>query len=194
MRIGRTGSMSRIVSVDRRPDLDAWSIGPSSDQDVVIRSVRDNIRGLGSSKYYEIVHEGLADGMPAYVDRVFQWMGLGPSGLPEFLRGADYIMTFNDDKRTKDLQITVELGPQATLYIFQDDRLTIPTWLAERFTDTGVDVGLDVTPAPNWDPKTPLYPYSVWKRDLEPGESISIGPNGTGATQSMYGIAAVRRP
>jgi hypothetical protein len=194
MRIGRTGRISRIVSVERRPDLDAWSIGPSTDQDVVIRSVRDNIRELGSSKYYSLVHRGLADGSPAYVDRLFQWRGLASGGLPEFLRGADYIMTFNDDKRTKDLQITVELGPPASLYVFYDNRQAIQPWLAEQFSDTGVDIGLDVTAAPNWDSKTPPYPFSIWKRDMARGESISLGANEIGATLSMYGIAALRRP
>jgi hypothetical protein len=194
MRIGRTGRVSRIVSVERHPDADLWSIEPSADQDVVIRSVRDNTRGLGSSKYYGLVHGGLADGEPAYVDRLFQWKGLGPGGLPDFLRGADYIMTFNDDKRTKDLQITVELGPAATLYVFYDDRQAIQPWLAEQFTDTGVDIGLDVTAAPTWDPKTPPYHFSIWKRDVKPGESIDLGANEIGATLSMYGIAAVGRP
>jgi hypothetical protein len=196
MRIGRTGHMSRIVAVERGSDLDEWSIGPSTnqDQDVVIRSIRDNLRDLGSSKYYEVVHGGLADGAASYVDRLFQWRGLGPGGLPDFLRGADYIMTFNDDKRTADLQITVELGPAATLYIFYDDRQATPPWLVQQFTDTGVNIGLDVTADPGWDPKTPPYPYSVWKRDLEPGASISLGANEIGAARSMYGIAAAHRP
>jgi hypothetical protein len=194
LRIGRTGRVSRIVSVQRGADLDAWSLEPSFDEDVVIRSVRDNIRDMGSSKYYGLVHGGLADGTPAYVDRLFHWKGLGPGGLPEFLRGADYIMTFNDDKRSRDLQITLEMGPAATLYIFYDDRQPIQPWLAGRFTDTGVDIGLDVTPAPTWDAKTPPYHFSVWKRDLKAGESISCGPNEIGVTRSMYGIAAARRP
>jgi hypothetical protein len=194
VRIGRTGRMSRIVSVERGSDVDAWSFEPSTDQDVVIRSVSDNIRGLGSSKYYELVHHGLADGSPSYVDRLFQWKGLGPAGLPEFLQGADYIMTFNDDKRTKDLQITVELETTATLYVLYDDRQAIPQWLAQRFTDTGINIGLDVTPSPGWDPKTPPYPFSIWKRDLEQGEAISLGANEIGAARAMYGIAASRRP
>jgi hypothetical protein len=194
MRIGRTGRMSRIVAVERGSDVDAWSIGPSTDQDVVIRSIRDNLRDLGSPKYYEVVHRGLADGTASYVDRLFQWRGLGPGGLPDFLRGADYIKTFNDDKRTTDLQITVELGPAATLYIFYDDRQATPPWLLQQFTDTGVNIGLDVTADPGWDPKTAPYPFSVWKRDLEPGESISLGANEIGAARSMYGIAAARRP
>lgn len=52
MRVGNAGLLSRIISVERRPGADEWATGPSSDQGAVIRSVRDNIRGLGSSKYY----------------------------------------------------------------------------------------------------------------------------------------------
>jgi hypothetical protein len=194
MRVGRTGRMSRIVSVERLADADAWSIGPTADRDVVIRSVRDNIRGLGSSKYYEIVHRGLIDGKPAYVDRVYQWKGLGPDGLPGFLGGADYIMPFNDDKRAKDLQVTVDLGPAATLYIFFDDRQAIPPWLSGRFTDTGMNIGLDVMATPNPDAPTELFSFSVWKRDLEPGATISLGAIDVGNFTAMYGIAAVPRP
>ena len=125
------------------PGDDGWSTGPSSDRDAVIRSVRDNIRGLESSKYYQIVHRGLDDDAPAYVDRPHEWNGLDPSGLPGFLRGADYVMPFNDDKWTTDLEITVELARAATLYVFLDDREKPPAWLTERFTDTGVNIGLD---------------------------------------------------
>jgi hypothetical protein len=103
LRIGPAGSPSRIVAVERRPGDDAWSTGPAADGEAVIRSVRDDIRGPECSKYYQIVRRGLADDMPAYVDRLHQWNGLDAGGLPGFLRGADYIMPFNDDKRLKDL-------------------------------------------------------------------------------------------
>lgn len=194
MRIARTGRLSRIVSVNRLPEVDTWSIGPSPARNGLIRSVHDNIRGMASSKYYEIVHRGLADGRPAFVDRLFQWKGVGPEGLPEFLRDADYIMTFNDDKRAKGLQITVDLGPAASLYIFYDDRQSTPPWLTEQFTDTGIDVGLDVTAAPNWDPTTPLFPFSVWKLDRDEARAVSLGAlNELSDAKAMYGIAATRR-
>ena len=58
--------MSRIISVERRPGDDGWSTAPSADGDSVIRSVRDNIRGLDSSKYYQVVHRGLQEDSPAW--------------------------------------------------------------------------------------------------------------------------------
>ena len=202
MRVGRSGILSRIFAVERRPGFDAWMIGPSTDRDAVIRSVTDNIRGLESSKYYQVARRGLDDDAPAYVDRFHEWNGLAPSGLPAFLRGADYVMPFNDDKHMKGLQVNVEVARAATLYVFFDDRLPPPAWLSERFTDTGVDIGMDETgegpngtrlgrgPAESID-----HVFSVWSHELGPGESISLGAieMETGL-KSMYGIAAVARP
>ena len=85
--VGQTGHLSRIIAVKHNPGKQDWSTGPSSGQDSVIRSVRDNIRDLGSSKYYEIVPGGLDDDQRAYVDRPHEWNGLDPNGLPDFLRG-----------------------------------------------------------------------------------------------------------
>jgi FecR protein len=203
MRVDRAGSLSRIVAVERGPDDDDWSIGPSTDRDAVIRSVSDNIRGLDSSKYYQIVRRGLDEDAPAYVDRTHQWNGLDASGLPAFLRGADYIMTFNDGRSMKDLQITVDVAAAATLYIFFDGRHKAPAWLTDRFTDTGVKIGQDEGPWPNGQGARVVSrgpgasidnAFSVWRRDLGRDESIRLGAQGIQAAQTMYGIAAVARP
>lgn len=145
---------------------------------------------------------GLDDDAPAYVDRPHEWNGLDSSGLPAFLRGADYIMPFNEDKWRNDLEITVELACSASLYVFIDNREKVPTWLAERFTDTGVDIGLDEGSWP--DPSmftTDRGPglsinqiFSVWRRDVDQGESINLGAlMGGRNNRAMYGIAATVR-
>jgi ferric-dicitrate binding protein FerR (iron transport regulator) len=202
MRIGRSGSLSRIVAVERRPGDDAWSTGPAADDDAVIRSVHDNIRGPECSKYYQLVRRGLDDDVPAYVDRLHQWNGLDARGLPAFLRGADYIMPFNDDKWTKSLQVTVAVACDATLYVFFDDREKIPPWLSERFTDTGVNIGLDECSGPTGKPlaagrgpgQSIDHVLSVWKCELGRGESIKLGALlGARQNMTMYGIAAVPR-
>ncbi|AGA31586.1 FecR domain-containing protein [Singulisphaera acidiphila] len=202
LRVDREGGLSRIIAVERAPGNNGWSTGPSSEPDAVIRSVHDNIRGLDSSKYYQIVPRGLDDDAPAYVDRPHEWNGLDSSGLPAFLRGADYIMPFNEDKWRNDLEITVELACSASLYVFIDNREKVPTWLAERFTDTGVDIGLDEGSWP--DPSmftTDRGPglsinqiFSVWRRDVDQGESINLGAlMGGRNNRAMYGIAATVR-
>jgi hypothetical protein len=203
LRIGSSGSLSRIVAVERRPGDDAWSTGPSADRGAVIRSVHDNLRGPECSKYYQIVRGGLDDDVPAYVDRLHQWNGLDAEGLPGFLRGADYIMPFNDDKWMKDLQVTIEVARPATLFIFFDDRERIPLWLSDQFTDTGINIGLDECSGPQGEPLAAGrgpglsidHVLSVWKCELEGDESISLGALlGRRQNMTMYGIAAVPRP
>jgi FecR protein len=203
LRVDRAGVMSRIIAVERRPGNDEWTTAPSADGDSVIRSVRDNIRGLDSSKYYQIVHGGLREDSPAYVDRPHEWNGLDSSGLPAFLLGADYIMPFNDDKWATDLEITVEMARAATLFVFLDDREKRPAWLVGRFTNTGVKIGLDEGSWP--DPslftvdtgpgRSINHVFSVWKRDVNRDESIALGAlHGGRNDRAMYGIAAVGRP
>jgi hypothetical protein len=203
LRVDRAGVMSRVTAVERRRGDDSWSTDPSQDEDVVIRSVRDNIRGLDSSKYYQIVHGGLTEDAQAYVDRPHEWNGLDENGLPEFLREADYIMPFNDDKWTNNLEITVEVAQAATLFVFLDKREKPPSWLAERFTHTGVKIGLDEGSWP--DPtlftveagpgRSVEHAFWVWKRDVNRDEVITLGALGGGRNdRAMYGIAAVRRP
>ena len=46
MRVGRTGDLSRIVAVNRRPGDQEWLTTRSPSRDAVFRSVSDNIRGL----------------------------------------------------------------------------------------------------------------------------------------------------
>lgn len=202
MRIGSAGDLSRIVSVERRPGDDEWATGPSPDQGAVIRSVRDNIRGLNSSKYYQIVRRGLYDDAPAYVDRTYQWNGLDRGGIPAFLRGADYIMTFNEDKWMRELSVTVEVARAATLYVFYDTRLATPRWLADHFTDVGSSIGLDEDSWPEGPPRTLDRGagksidtvFSIWSCDLDADESINLGAAEDGGGSAMYGIAAVPRP
>jgi hypothetical protein len=203
IRAGRTGLLSRVDMVERRHGDDDWSIGPSSDREVVIRSVRDNLRDPGNSMFFRIVPRGLDEDMPAYVDRPHQWNGLNSQGLPRFLRGADYVMTFNEGKEKKDLEITVELARKATLYVFFDDREKPPTWLSGPFSDTGVNIGLDEGSWPNPSrfsvargPGQSINNiFSVWKREVGPNEPIRLGAiKGESDHRAMYGIAAVARP
>ena len=63
--------------------------------------------------------------------------------MPPFLMGADYIMPFNDDKFVPGLELKVRLLRPATLYVFLDNNMAVPSWLRNEFTDTGIDIGLD---------------------------------------------------
>ncbi len=198
LRVGLQGDTSRIVSVERFPDGGRWSTGPATTDASLVRAVSDNIRGLGSTKYYQVVPHGLADDVPAYVDRPHQWNGLDASGLPPFLVGADYVMPFNGDKRSRDIRVTIDLAHPATLYVFFDDRAQVPSWLADQFTDTGVDIGLDEGPSPEKD--LTVAPgsgrsidavFSVWKRTIDQAGPITLGAMvDVNSGKAMYGIAA----
>ena len=202
LRVDQSGERSRIVAIERRLGDDAWSTEPSTAREAVIRSVHDNIRGLGSSKYYQIVPGGFDEDVQAYVDRPHQWNGRFPSGLPPVLLGADYIMPFNDDKWLDNLEITVELARPATLYVFLDRREEPPPWLTAGFTDTGLSIGLDEGEWPQPSPasfgrgpgKSINQVFFVWKREIEAAGPVALGSlTGGKNNRAMYGIAAVAR-
>jgi hypothetical protein len=201
LRLGPTGDMSRIVSVERRAADGHWSTGAATDENAVILAVGDNIRGLVSTKYYQIVPHGMNEDVPAYVDRPHQWNGLDRKGLPEALRGADYVMPFNADKRSREIEVTVTLARAATLYVFFDDRAEVPPWLAEQFTDTGWDIGLDEGLSPERVLTTGEGPgqsidtvFSVWKRELASAGSVTLGAMiDVMSGKAMYGIAATAK-
>ena len=132
-------------------------------------------------------------------------MESGRTDFRSFLRDADYVMTFNEDKWITDLSITVTMAQAARLYVFYDARLVTPAWLSDRFADLGVSIGLDED---SWSSGPPQAlgqgpgqsidtVFSVWSCDLAADEAISLGNLGSKEHQSgnaMYGIAAVARP
>lgn len=201
-RVNSDGAINRIVEV-RGDILGGWTtakqVGATSN---AFKAIRDNVPPTGGAKYYyyQITTGGLEDDAWAYVDRhPHQWNGLTAEGLPDFLRGADYARTFNDYRYMRGFEIVVELAMPATLYVFFDDRVPTPTWLLEKFEDTGVNIGLDEGP---WegipDHRTAVGSgesidniFSVWKRRCATPEAITLGAVGdTDEARAMYGIAA----
>lgn len=212
-RIDDQGTMNRIVRIGRNTTGHWWTDDPEPDKHL-ITSISDNIVTDVSNKFvcYQTTYGGLEDDALAYADNPnHQWNGLEAEGLPEFLRGADYIKTFNDYRYRQDFELTLLLSKPANLYVFADNRIPPPAWLRELFEDTGVDIGLDEGP---WldqagqefrhlDKNTTAVgggksidnAFSVWLRICaEPGP-ITLGDAGKWATEgrqgrAMYGIAA----
>jgi len=205
-RVNENGTLSRIVNV-RRTDFTEKRIDAC-----VMKEVRDNVVRDQTMKYYEIVAGGMREDVEAFVDREYQWNGVDKNGIPEYLLGGDYVKTFNDDKVTENLQLTVMFERPAMLYLLVDDRLQEPSWLSDQFEDTGDDVGMDerhhslksvrelaVGPGESID-----QVHSIWKRKVLHGETITIGPNGplspeatsmgTKAGLNMFGIVSVALP
>lgn len=145
LRIDHDGRRRRISTVASDQFLAPPSIGDSDNaRPSLIGSVVDNLKPSDTSKGYRVVDEGFREDCVAFVDRRHQWNGVDERGIPPFLRRCDYVMTFNDDKVTTDLQVSVELKRPARLYVLIDDRVhPLPRWLTSGFFDTGWDIGVD---------------------------------------------------
>jgi hypothetical protein len=105
--VTNSGELERVVAIERNSFLEGVQSGGASHAEPVIAHVVDNIRSPQSAMSYQIVHSGLTDDAPAFVDRAHEWNGLDEMGLPPFLQGADYIMPFNDDKFVRSLELDV---------------------------------------------------------------------------------------
>ena len=208
-RVDRQGLLQRIMQVGRSQGGSWWTADYPGSGINVIQEVRDNIPPADNSEYfcYQISYHGLDEDVFAYVDDPHQWNGLDESGLPQFLRGADFVKTFNDYRYKNDFQMTVLLSQSANLYVFFDDRVPPPNWLTEQFVDTGIDIGLDEGPWNARDqirrPDLPVFQngigpgqsidntFSVWHRRCEDTAPMVLGNMGEEVqARAMYGIAA----
>jgi hypothetical protein len=199
------GSMRRLVSFEDtqfpmfRDNSPIDSARPAS----IFTGVTDNIReGLGT-KSYRIVQGGLRDDVLAYVDRQHEWNGIDRHGLPPILRGADFIMPFNEDKYLPELDVKVGIGQPARVFVFMSPLAKIPSWLTESFTQTDMRIGLDESG--EFVPKegyglakgTGLSvdtQFTVWQRDIEAPTTVELGSvrqARRGFGYCMYGVAAV---
>jgi hypothetical protein len=205
VRVDVDGTLSRIVNVQAADMFTSDAV--QTDKSLIV-SVRDNIVRDDMWKFYEIVPGGFVEDAKAFVDRPHEWNGPTAKGLPDYLVGADYVKTFNDDKITPDLVIELELAGPSVVYVFLDKRLTPPSWLVEKFVETGDIIGIDESHNESTNP-TKVGPgvgidqtLFVWKFVAEHGGIVNLGPNGDPAPHepvellyvpsNMYGIAVAR--
>jgi hypothetical protein len=203
--MGATGGLSRLAAISSEtfPCLSAPFSAPHGPP--VIAAVSDDIRLPESAQFYEIVPGGLVEGAPAYVDRFYQWTGVTKAGIPEPLRGADYVRMFNSDKVRGDYQITVQLACAAELYVFTDDRRrSPPEWVRAQFQPTGWKIQMtERSGAATLLAKDPRFSiaialpgdadrsFSVWRLPIGHAQTVTLGSAGEeNGTYSMYGIAA----
>jgi FecR protein len=205
LRVSNQGSLSRIASVQGEGFLSPPQVRhDSTGRAPVIASVTDNIRLHDTAKFNRVIPAGFEEDCRAYVDREHEWNGVDASGLPSFLVGGDYVMTFNEDKTAVELALTVELARPANLYILIDNRVPPPEWLTRDFVDTNVDVGMDevhshinVETAVGAGISLDQF-FSVWKRVVHEPTSVVLGPLGHEkyevparvVKRGMYGIVA----
>jgi hypothetical protein len=205
LRVSIEGDLSRIASVQGGAFLAPPQIRTTgAAADPVIASVTDNIRLNDTAKCNRLIPGGFVEDCRAYVDRQHEWNGISEAGLPEFLLGGDYVMTFNEDKTDTEFEIAVELAQPANLYVVIDNRVPAPAWLVSEFVDTGVDVGLDevhlhvnMETAAGSGKSLDQF-YSVWKRVVPAASIVILGPLGHEkytrparvVQRGMYGIVA----
>jgi len=152
-----------------------------------------------------IVHgpnpRGLQEGAHAYMDRPmdkddtrnYHWQD-----IPAELVGADYVMTYNEDKRPKypdayDVSYAVTVDQDATLYVFVDQRYAPFPWLADGssgavFTDTGLEILLNELGSANV-----LRPFDVYEGKVPAGTYILGASCDGSSSRNFYSIAATKR-
>jgi hypothetical protein len=196
------GKLSRITTVHGDQFLEPPQVRQASTaRSSIISHVSDNVRSLETAKYNRIIPQGFREDCRAYVDRLHEWNGIDARGLPPFLLGGDYIMTFNDDKIVSEIEIAVTLNQPANLYLLVDDRVTPPEWLKRDFVDTSWDVGSDegwpdrVIDLAIGSGQSVEHAFSVWRRVLTRPTTVILGALSHESPQppveverSMYGI------
>jgi len=217
LQIARNGEIGRITAVRSSsflPPPDLLDRGDGTSQ--LIGSVSDSLLSVETSKYYRVVGGGFTEDCRAYVDRLHEWNGLDSQGIPRFLRGGDYVMTFNDDKLRK-VQIALELSRPARVFVLMDDRVASPKWLSADFVDTGWDIGLDAhivaADESRFSPSqlsAKIGPgrsvdsvFSIWQQDVPAPAVIELGSlrsedledvDPYSIKQSMYGVVVKPLP
>jgi hypothetical protein len=205
--VDQKGQLSRITTVESMDFLEPPRARVEGSQpNRIIASVSDNVRSLETAKYYRIIPGGFREDCRAYVDRLHEWNGVDSRGLPPFLLGGDYVMTFNDDKIVSEIEVAVTTSQPANLYVLLDDRVQPPDWLKRDFVNTNWKIGgddgwatgpfeengivVDVGPG-----KSVEQTFSVWKRVLRAPITTVLGsltkenpPPAVDVGRSMYGI------
>lgn len=205
MHLDAFGTISRIVSITNQRFSDQPSDSGRETSPPVITMVRDNIQRSKAWNFYEIVHAGMREDARAFVDReAHEWNGVDSAGMPNYLIGGDYVKTFNNDKCSKDIEIVVSIALPCHLYILFDERIDPPSWLRERFRNTGDQIGVDNGPwVYNGVPSENDFPsvgtglsidssMTIWVREIKQPGPVTLGATETPHDDlNMYGIVAV---
>ncbi|MHC4570412.1 MAG: hypothetical protein ACYTE3_32265, partial [Planctomycetota bacterium] len=143
----------------------------------------------------EIGPDPLDEDVLVFVDRTHQY-----NEIPEYLIGAQVIMTANDNKNVSAYELDLVMSADATVYVFVDNRMgsaggglgTDPDisgmgWLDDLgFVDTGDDIGIDESGDGDIDQYS-----SVFSRAAQAGTTVTIGGNTEGHGGNMLSVAVL---
>lgn len=194
--VNREGHLDRLVMIDSS----TFSEENSQRVSPLITNVEDNIRPSEVLNYYRVVSGALLEDQQIYVDRVHEFNGMDQRGVPEYLRGGELLMTFNDDKVTGNFTMKVTLAQPADLYVLYDTRLETPVWLAENFMQLDDRVGVDEQTRTTGPERLGIGAgvsvdnvMSIWKRRIIQAGSVTLGHNGMAFEKRnlMYSVIAI---
>ncbi|PQO38385.1 hypothetical protein [Blastopirellula marina] len=184
VRVESDGKISRLSSVVAGIFPNEADINGTTLSNNVIASVSDNVHDESIYAFYHVAPRGFGEDAPAYADRDHQWNSIGPDGMPEFLQGAEYIMTLNNDiyhEMANRLQIDLKLQKPATVYVLYTECMYVPEWLSKDFVNTGVKIGLDEGPSHSYRPlgvgpnESVDSNFCVWSRRVESPGIVTLG-------------------
>jgi hypothetical protein len=191
LRVGKHPTSNEVTNVPFNPEWRSEFAGKSKVHAVML-SAKAN-----TGNTYRIVPGALIDGKRAYSEKVYdevtylRWVGVDGREIPRELIGADYLQTANADKHRANLELQIELGFPATLYVFHfASEEGVPEWLKRDFEPAGFDIGLSNPAGVDGPPGRRFTRFAVWKRLVEPGV-VKLGPNIESGKASQYGVAAV---
>jgi hypothetical protein len=141
----------------------------------------------------------LQNGALAYLDRNHVL-----EQIPDYLKGAEYVMTSNDDRNNRDYELHITLSEAATLYLYIDNRIgdddntdgpligyanpNQMLWVdCFGWTDTDDDMAID-----EGDNDTIDQYFSIYSKDVDAGTTILYKQDWE--NRNMYGVAAVPEP
>jgi hypothetical protein len=121
------------------------------------------------------------------------------------LEGADLVRTYHQFRFQRGYELTLTLREAATVFVLFDSRQEPPTWLRERFEESGARVrvgpwmpgmagaeGIEVA-----DDGRPYLTFAVWRAEVPAGE-FTLGPAHDRKDKKlpfalMYGVAVKAR-
>ncbi|MEK0447297.1 MAG: hypothetical protein RLZZ399_2618 [Verrucomicrobiota bacterium] len=204
LRVEKNRRSSRIVGITESNESNAshtWSVQESPAEPPLIQAVSDSLktddegakRWTTLRSFYRIVPGGLREGALAFSDCSDVWRN-----IPARVLGADQVRTFAVDSHNWWMNLTIELRRPCELFVFIDQRNTVPQWVLRDFTDSGETLTLDQTSS--WAPGRAPQPiaYSVWQRTVEKPGAVTLGPPYEDALPDpknfrpnrMFGVAA----
>ena len=205
VRVERNRRTSRIVSVNGSEEAGGWSAVGSFRGEALITAVGDSMsadeeeaqKWPSLRNFYRIVPGGLRERARAFSDTQDEW-----TSVPEELVGADQVRTFAVDRYNWWMQLTLEISRPCELYIFVDQRNSVPRWVADTFSDTGKTITLNFMPFTGSGRVAAQYPFSIWSRRVDKPGTIALGPpyenppddRKSFKPNSMFGVVAREVP